>query len=265
MCPVRCVRSASAGRSTDMALQIREVLNRRSDLSTFVVHLTRSRDNVSARDRLAGILEERRIKAFTPMGWAAEQDDPLEPAKQTQRVVCFSETPLEHIYSLVADIEGRQIQLEPYGVAFTKLAARRIGINPIWYIDKTPGQLDSWALANAIDSVKAAAILSGDFHSQPAARLLPLIEQMGTWPQRQKEFWWEREWRHVGEVVLPLVGCLFLCPEDEIEQLVPARENEPAHEWNRRKREFIDPRWGLEQIIAHLAGIPPSDVTPFGR
>jgi hypothetical protein len=252
------------GRTAEMALQIREVLNRRSDLSTFVVHLTRSRDNVSARDRLAAILAERRIEAVTPMGWAAEQDDALDPAKQTQRVVCFSETPLEHIYSLVADIEGRQVQLEPYGVAFTKIAARRIGINPIWYVDMTPGQIDNWAVKRAVDALKAAAVATGDFHNQPAARLLPLIEQMGTWPLRQKEFWWEREWRQVGDVRLPLLGCLYLCPEDEVDLFVARRDNEPVHEWNRRKREFIDPRWGLEQIIAHLAGIQPEDVTPFG-
>ncbi len=123
-----------------MALQIRDVLNRRGDLSTFVVHLTRTAGGVSAKERLESILAERRFRATTSMGWAAEQDDPADAAKQSQRVVCFSETPLEHIYSLVADIEGRQIQLEPYGVAFTKLTARRLGINPIWYVDMTPGQ-----------------------------------------------------------------------------------------------------------------------------
>jgi Putative abortive phage resistance protein AbiGi, antitoxin len=246
-----------------MALQIRDVLNRRGDLSTFVVHLTRTAGGVSAKERLESILAERRFRATTSMGWAAEQDDPADAAKQSQRVVCFSETPLEHIYSLVADIEGRQIQLEPYGVAFTKLTARRLGINPIWYVDMTPGQNDQWATKEAIDELKAAAIATGDFHNQPVAKLLPLFEQMGTWPQRQKEFWWEREWRHVEDVPLPLLGSLYLCPEDEIDDFVPEIPGEPAHERNRRRREFIDPRWGLEQIIAHLAGIPVQDVTPF--
>jgi hypothetical protein len=70
------------------------------------------------------------------MGWDQDADD--DPAQQSQRVVCFSETPLEHVYSLVADIEGRQINLEPYGIALTKLVARRIGVNPVWYVDMTP-------------------------------------------------------------------------------------------------------------------------------
>lgn len=51
------------------------------------------------------------------MGWAKQQDDPNDPSQQSQRVVSFSETPLEHIYSLVADILGRQINLKPHGLA----------------------------------------------------------------------------------------------------------------------------------------------------
>lgn len=196
------------------------------------------------------------------MGWGADQDDPADPTKQTQRVVCFSETPLEHIYSLVADIQGRQVRLEPYGVLFTKLAARRLGVNPIWYVDQTAGQQEQWRTARAVDALKQAAVASGDFHNQPAARLLPFFEQMGTWPQGQKEFWWEREWRHIGDVALPF-GCLYLCPEDEFDEFVPRIDGEHISAWNRRKREYIDPRWGLEQIVAHLAAMPPEDVSPF--
>jgi hypothetical protein len=73
-----------------MAVQIGEVLNRRSDLSTFVVHLARSRDGTPAKARLQSILAERRLRAYTPMGWAREEDDQLDDAKQSQRFVCFS-------------------------------------------------------------------------------------------------------------------------------------------------------------------------------
>jgi hypothetical protein len=47
---------------------------------------------------------------------------------------------LEHIYSMFAEIEGRQVRLEPYGVAFTKMTARRLGANPVWYVDMTPNE-----------------------------------------------------------------------------------------------------------------------------
>jgi hypothetical protein len=42
------------------------------------------------------------------MGFAYEQDDPDDPAKQSQRVVSFSETPLEHTQSMCVEIEDRE-------------------------------------------------------------------------------------------------------------------------------------------------------------
>jgi hypothetical protein len=231
---------------------IRDVLNRRTDLSTFVVHLTRDTEEQGARQALDSIISERFLRAKTPMGWARDQDDSSDMGSQSQRVVCFSETPLEHIYSLVADIWGRQIQLAPYGVAMTKMVARRRGINPIWYIDTTQGR--DWLLARALDALRDEAISTGDFHNQPVATLTPFCEQMGTWPTvgGQKEFWWEREWRHAGNVYLPAGGVIWLCPEDEIPDLGVGPN-----------AAVIDPQWGLEQIIAHLAGFAPRDVTPF--
>jgi hypothetical protein len=235
-----------------MPQNIRDVLNRRTDLSTFVVHLTRDCGERTARQALDSIMRERVLRAQTPMGWAKEQDHPTDLRQQSQRVVCFSETPLEHIYSLVAEIEGRAIRLAPYGVAFTKLGARRLEINPLWYVDMTPGH--DWNLRHAVESLRDDAIASGNFHDEPIARLTPFFEQMGTWPGgRQKEFWWEREWRHVGDLRLPDRGVIWLCPEEEMESVRVAAGDAPV----------IDPRWGLEQIIAHLAGFPPEDVTPF--
>jgi hypothetical protein len=126
-------------------VNIQDVLNRRTDLSTFVVHLTRDEqvqpnDNgppvfYPADQKLRSIIRERRLIAATPMGLGWDQDDPADPTRQTQRAVSFSETPLEHIYALVADIDGRQIKLEPYGLVLTKIVARREGVNPVWYVD----------------------------------------------------------------------------------------------------------------------------------
>lgn len=239
-----------------MSPQIREVLNRRTDLSTFVVHLTRARDNRSARDALDDILHERTLKRGQPMGWAKGEDDAGDPLRQSQRVVCFSETPLEHIYSLVADIEGRAVRLEPYGVALTKMVARRAGVNPIWYLDQTVGR--DWVLQHALDELKAEALASGSFHEQPFARLAPFVESMGVWLGTRKEFWWEREWRSTKDVFLEHSKVIWLCPEDEIETLIRhdglrVADHEPV----------IDPRWGLEQIIARLAGFDLADITPF--
>jgi hypothetical protein len=244
--------------------EIRTILHRRTDLSTFVVHLTRRRDPAySAQDALVDIAREGRLEARSPLGWAKAQDDPVDATKQSQRVVCFSETPLEHINLMIGPINGRMIEMEPYGVALPKLKARKLGINPIWYIDMTTGAGDSheWHLSRSLDWVRdrmieAAAADNRNFHETFPAKLLPFIEQMGTWPNRPpKEFWWEREWRHVGHLTIPGTGVMWLCPEDEIDT-INGRVGHSLRPW-------IDPRWGLEEIVAHLAGFPLRDVTPF--
>jgi hypothetical protein len=192
------------------------------------------------------------------MGWAKDQDDPNDAAKQTQRVVCFSETPLEHVNLMCGEIEGRTIAMEPYGVALTKLKARKLGINPVWYIDMTPGR--DWKLSPTLDHLRDAAVEQAradneNFHSYSLAALFPFMEQMGTWPTSRKEFWWEREWRHVGDAQLPHTAMIWLCPEADIDE-VNERAGYELTPW-------LDPTWGLEEIIAHLAGFPLREVSPF--
>src|SRR5688500_1870794 len=130
-----------------MAQQIQEVLNRRSDLSTFIVHLTRNRNGLDASKVLAEIIRQRRLRALSPLGWARRIDHPDSQQHQSQRVVSFSETPLEHTYSLVADIEGRDICLRPYGVVLTKIVARMLGAHPVWYVDMTTRGGRDWVEA----------------------------------------------------------------------------------------------------------------------
>lgn len=243
-----------------MPQQIRDVLNRRNDLSTFVVHLTRDYNGVAAQDNLRQIIQQRRLLARTAMGWATNQDNPNDSQAQTQRVVSFSETPLEHIYSLVADIANRSVNLRPYGLALTKVTARRLGINPAWYVDMTPGR--TWEAAAALDALRDAAVGRGNFHEEPIARVLPFFEPMGTWPSRQsqREFWWEREWRHVGDMQVNLAdAALWLSPEEELDAL----RNFIRQELGQPNAlvPCIDPRWGLEQIVATLAG--QTEITPF--
>lgn len=241
---------------------IRSILHRRTDLSTFVVHLTRRRnESYSGQDALVDIARSRRLEARTPLGWAKAIDDPNDASRQSQRVVCFSETPLEHINLMIGHIDGRSIEMEPYGVALPKLKARKLGINPVWYIDMTPeaGSNREW-LSNSLDKMKkelVAADAAGisPFHKTIGAKLFPFMEQMGTWSSSSKEFWWEREWRHVGDVPIPTTSVIWLCPEGEIDA-INDRVGAPLNPW-------LDPRWGLEEIIARLAGFPLSDVTPF--
>ena len=243
--------------------EIRTILHRRTDLSTFVVHLTRQWDEThGAQDALVEIARVGILEARSPLGWAKAQDDPNDQAKQSQRVVCFSETPLEHINLMVGPIQGRRIAMEPYGVALPKLKARKLGINPVWYIDSTGGgDSHDWVLTRTLDYLRNEAVRNAqedgnNFHDYTFAKLFPFIEQMGSWRGRPpKEFWWEREWRHVGNLQLPATSLIWLCPEDEIAH-INERVGRELHPW-------LDPRWGLEEIVAHLAGFSAEDVSPF--
>lgn len=231
---------------------IDQVLNRRADLSTFIVHLTKEGQDKTAADSLESIVKEKKIEARSPLGWAKGEVEGLpDEARRSQLVVSFSEVPLEHVYSLFAQIEGRRVPLAPYGLVFTKMTARRKGVNPVWYVDMTPGR--EWKIAKALNELRDQALQAPKFWEHPAARIFPLVEGMGTWGNSQKEFWWEREWRHQGDFTFALEEvALVLCPEDDhqrFEALVPGK--------------VVDPNWSLERMLAKLLGLAADAITPF--
>ena len=237
---------------------IREVLQRRSDIATFVVHFTRQHGALTAEQNLVRILVQGCIEARSPMGWARRDTTQLGPVvADAQKTVCFSEAPLEHFYTLTTQIDGRRVALEPYGIAFTKMVARRKGANPVWYVDMSDGH--SWDLAHALDRMRdearRKAIREGaaSFVSDPASAILPFIEQMGTWSTTQKEFWWEREWRKLGN---------FSFSSEEVALIIAPEVAHPALH-RAFSRPAIDASWGLERMIASLADVPASDVSPF--
>lgn len=224
-----------------MSIEIERLLDRRSDLSTFVVHLTKNGD-LSAAENLAAILSSHTIEARQAMGWLGTGSKRIAGADlDAMKVVCFSETPLEHAYSLFQEIKGRKVKLSTYGIAFTKAVARQKGVNPVWYVDMTMGR--DWELAAALDALREDAKASaGGFASHHGATILPFVEQMGSWHTTQKEFSWEREWRHRGDFRFEDFDvALVLCPEAEIgefEALGPYAA--------------VDPSWSLERIIDSL-------------
>ena len=129
-------------------MKIRELIARRTDLSTFLVHLCRDEPELSAIDKLKRILESETVRAGKALGPAVKKLEDAGLQTESQKVVCFSEVPLEYVYLLTGEIEGRQQQFEPYGVALTKAQGRQWGLNPIWYLDMTPGQPNGWLSKN---------------------------------------------------------------------------------------------------------------------
>jgi hypothetical protein len=233
---------------------IRTVISRRSDLSTFIVHLTRDSNGEQAKEHLKSIVRSHKIEARTPYGSAVRRLAKQQHLRlDSQKCVCFTETPLEHLHLLVGRIDGREYDFGPYGVAITKKLARKQGVNPVWYVDITPGH--DW-LMKPIDTLIDRC--NGNFQASEVSKIAPFIEQMGTgnsgkYQSYRKEFWWEREWRHVGDFSLPS-HVLVICPEGDF----PEFESLANH--NSYSARCIDSTWGLEQIIARLAGFDKQDV-----
>lgn len=242
-------------------MKIEDLLSKRSDLSTFLVHLTRSHAGVTAKERLHRIITSQRLDIGDAMGLAVSTLAAGQLNADSQRCVCFTETPLENVKFMLGAIEGRQCQFEPYGVAITKRQGRENGVNPIWYVDITPGH--DW-LTGPLNNLVDEALASGKpFKDCPISKITPFIEQMGTGAKPEgggyrKEFWWEREWRSTSSVSLGW-RFLVLCPEEEFDGL-----NEIVKLLDvALKVKFIDPRWSLEQIIASLAGFSTAEIRPL--
>ena len=160
---------------------------------------------------------------------------------------------MEFAHLLLSELANRDCHFQPYGVAITKRLGREKGLNPVWYLDITPGH--PW-LTSHVNALIDRALDNDTFEGSEIEALAPFIEQMGTHYEAgklkyRKEFWWEREWRGTMGFTLPgrIIG---LCPEDEIEYF------EKTYPGMRLR--YIDPRWGLERIIAHLAGFKANQV-----
>lgn len=242
-------------------MDIKEIIARRGDLSTFIVHLTRTFDEQDGKGNLKKIISDKVIVAKNSYGCAVKKIEERNLNVNqfpSQRVVSFTETPLEYINLLLSNIDGREINFESYGLALTKVSARKRGGNPVWYVDITPGH--TW-LTEPINILIGQLLDKGEFEGSNFSKLTPFIEQMGSHKEKneikyRKEFWWEREWRHVGDFCLP-PNFIGLCPENEI------GEFEALARDNAFKARFIDPKWGLEKIIAHLAGFLRDEVDVF--
>src|SRR5438270_9741867 len=174
---------------------IAELLQRRSDLSTFLVHFTRDLDTGSARQNLLSILTARSIDARNVHGMTRvlAAADPAVAA--VQRCVCLTETPIEHTWMMCRPIANRQNQFSPYGLAFPKAWARRSGVNPVWYLDITPGHdfltrpindlIEIAGLGEArafvADGRSGKLLARVSAARSQVARLAPFIEMMGTY------------------------------------------------------------------------------------
>ena len=233
--------------------EIEDLVHRRSDLSTFLVHFTRESEEKSAYDNLIQIISDQILVAKTKQGLAKTNSVP------GQEVVCFTETPLEQSWMFTRDISSRAVNLEPFGVVFTKVWAREKGVNPVWYIDTTPGH--DW-LTNAIAEMVENDV-SQEYYNG-ILKLTPFFEQMGTWPRGgRKEFWWEREWRKVGDLSFSWSDLVAILAPEKLHESISLTLAPDGRSIELLK--FLDTNWSLERMISELAGIQSKYAGSFPR
>ncbi len=209
-----------------------------SDLSPFLVHLTRSRsDGTTAKNNLLSIIQYKTLFAGpflvddysqSDARFAVPSGKKLTPdgMRKLFAFISFTETPLKYIRRLF-DVKGRNKDLTHYGLVFFKDRLIKQGVSPVLYINNARGD------RNELVGVLASLI---ETHPKEAHQILPLISIFGKklnpgGGKAQTEYYpgfaWEREWRFpVAESPLlefneddVLVG---LCPESEIQEFEKA-------------------------------------------
>lgn len=175
----------------------------REDISRFLVHLTRDYEGSSSKDNLLKILHDKTIYARNAHCLVMHKIKDMSFSDILQEkfnTVCFTETPLTQIKQLVSKIEGRRIQLKPYGLIFWKEDLFEKGSSPAIYINAKGTSISNFLL-DEFDSIfqdvrtlKRLKKLEAD-HYLNIIHYYSLINVV----KDKHDFMWEREWRHHGD------------------------------------------------------------------
>lgn len=241
-----------------MKRKIDDILDFRTDISPFLVHLTRNVEGgKDAKNALNSILTDpKQLKPGATLVSLASYGINIGELSSDDQLkyfgaVCFTETPLSEIHCLL-EVSERKVELEPYGIVFKKENLKSKGVSPALYLNNEQGGKDKifQALCSLINS-----------HSQEATEILPLFSFFGKYivpptgtmpPTGNLEFLWEREWRYPSALgafnIDPSDVCLGLCEHEEIEEF----------EGMYPGISFIDPRRNLKWYATKLVQVRKS-------
>src|SRR5687768_9288452 len=114
----------------------------RPDLSPYLVHLTRDYSG-AARENLISIINDRKIEARNPYGIAVAHLRGTgcvgADFTDSQRVACFSETPVDFLPHHIDPGKWRKYHFRPYGLSFSRDYMLGKGANWVWYINQFTG------------------------------------------------------------------------------------------------------------------------------
>ena len=205
------------------------------------MHLTRDdtgdfSDGGSVEENFRAIIEDRRICAYQPH--CIHSDQIPKKLRKHYSVTCFTEVPLTQLHRLTRFIPGRRIQLEPFGIIFSRDFIIRKGAQPAIYINSYNN--NSW-LREAAD-VLCDIARSKKFKGGKIWRFLPYLNAM----HERYDFTWEREWRVCGDVQFT--------PSDVVAVILP--ENN-CDNWRKkfasRGIPVLTPGLSYEEIVGELS------------
>lgn len=161
-----------------------------SDLSRWLVHLTRSEDD------LISILKSGRIEARTPYGAGSL----YSTVQNRHRSVCLTEIPLPEL--------SRMTTKRPWGIVFDKERLRaKFNAQPVWYVSEPSPQ---W------DALKAAMQEARSNIDSPIWKLTPFIDQVRSIQSKYPNDWrWEREWRVRGNLEFDVADVAMIVADNE--------------------------------------------------
>jgi hypothetical protein len=210
------------------------------DQSDYLVHVVKA-DRGGAGDgydTIMSILGKGVIaRGPKPFGCAATRKG-VEP--DSQRVVCFSETPLGFLHRLA---ERRRTR---YGIGFHQRFISKHGGARLWYLEAGSAQ------QRAISAQMKRASKPHD-PADPIWKITPCVDFVRRGPHGY-DFTWEREWR--------LPADLRFRPADVAFLLIPEERHTDAwqfFEWAQNDHTgpayfcpYIDPLWSTERVSAEL-------------
>ena len=236
-------------------LTIDQIYSKRSDLSTFLVHLTRDHeDGTSAKTSLEEILNSKRLIAKSPSSLFSvllqnnenfNGEESRENFESFLKCICFTETPLDQIKNFIgvnlARGDIKELIYSEYGLVYTQEFVLRNRGNPCFYVATHGNNYLKKSFLNLFGRNEWHQFFN---NSSPDSSLniLPFVNIFGKDGKGDPiDYYWEREWRiPSSEVKFEEKDIIFgMCPETEIEDY---SKKFPAIK-------FISVHWSLNKII----------------
>lgn len=246
---------------------MQKVYQNRTDLSTFLVHLTKhpkdqNDTGLTAKQTFDAVLQTtpRKLIAKNPVGLFCkhpnDQNFP-DPSQKScfnnfLKVVCLTESPLDQIKHFIGEDFERDsctLKYSEYGFVFTREFIQQRGGNPCFYVctqDKLGMKSAFLSLFDYINSGCGWEYTSIDtIPADSPFRILPFVNIFGKKSSGDPmDYFWEREWR-VPSQELKFNDqdiALALCPEEETDTY----KERFCH------ITFVSPKWSLSKMIEKI-------------